>query len=46
MLDSYGKCGKAKDPTGALKEAKESRPMESEHSVVEINTVHLPFIEK
>ncbi|MEE6451817.1 hypothetical protein RAH41_14675 [Gottfriedia acidiceleris] len=47
VLDSYGISGKAKDPAGFAEEAKdpagfaeeakESRPMESEHPVMEIN---------
>ncbi|MEH7454583.1 hypothetical protein V7178_19185, partial [Gottfriedia acidiceleris] len=36
MLDSYGISGKAETPQAA-EEAKESRPMESEHPVMEIN---------
>jgi hypothetical protein len=36
MLDSYGICGKAKDPAGWPRRLR-SRPMESEHPVMEIN---------
>jgi len=38
VLDSYGISGKAETP-----EAKESRPMESEHPVVEFNITKLPL---
>ncbi|ODG89790.1 hypothetical protein BED47_15385 [Gottfriedia luciferensis] len=37
VLDSYGISGKAETPQAFAEEAKESRPMESEHPVVEIN---------
>jgi len=36
VLDSYGISGKAKDPAGLPRRLR-SRPMESEHPVVEIN---------
>ncbi|MFF3023068.1 hypothetical protein ACFVRR_10405 [Gottfriedia sp. NPDC057948] len=43
MLDSYGISRKAETLAGGAEEAKESRPMESEHPVVEINITLLLF---
>ncbi|WP_208615647.1 hypothetical protein, partial [Gottfriedia luciferensis] len=40
--DSYGKCGKAKDPAGLPRRLR-FRPMESEHPVVEMNIAQLPL---
>jgi len=37
MLDSYGKSGKAETPQEYATRRLSSRPMESEHSGVEIN---------
>ncbi|PFM83515.1 multidrug transporter [Bacillus sp. AFS077874] len=43
MLDSYGISGKAETPQALAEEAKESRPMESEHPAVEINITLLLY---
>ncbi len=42
MLDSYGRCGKAATPQ-AMPRRLRFRPMESEHTVVEMNIIQLPF---
>ncbi|MFF2877628.1 hypothetical protein ACFVR2_15030 [Gottfriedia sp. NPDC057991] len=39
----YGISGKAETLAGGAEEAKESRPMESEHPVVEINIIQLTY---